>query len=331
MFCANVNIIREMTEVHEGMNESWQGMIKIPIDHCMIAPTFPVIVWMASVPISFLGDKFCEALDRLVQTPGDVRTTIFHNKFGDTRGQSDFRSIICPAGRVPCKHDVTPTRSILWQRKPTPSRTRGSQRIGWLSLDLHITKCNRNGQILMVPMCRLSSKHQCKTFLSIARRVLCKRDVCRFCIWQVHNFRDAMSNNILPDVKCKVHLDCIIPHSRQSWAYISNIANKPLNTRRQLCYPTALSRWLLHPLMPLQQARTNMNPICDVLWTLKLRQWWWYILHCLRLRIRHHSIILFPHCQLLLSKKGLNKLYRLTSCKNFLKESLGTRPRRPPK
>ena len=30
-------------------------------------------------------------------------------------------------------------------------------------------------------------------------------------------------------------------------------------------------------------------------------------------------------------KKSLNELYRLTSCKNFLKESLGTRPRRPPK
>ena len=30
-------------------------------------------------------------------------------------------------------------------------------------------------------------------------------------------------------------------------------------------------------------------------------------------------------------KKMLNELYRLTSCKNFLKESLGTRPRRPPK
>ena len=29
--------------------------------------------------------------------------------------------------------------------------------------------------------------------------------------------------------------------------------------------------------------------------------------------------------------EGLNELYRLTSCKNFLKESLGTRPRRPPK
>jgi hypothetical protein len=30
-------------------------------------------------------------------------------------------------------------------------------------------------------------------------------------------------------------------------------------------------------------------------------------------------------------KKMLNELYRLTSCKNSLKESLGTRPRRPPK
>ena len=34
------------------------------------------------------------------------------------------------------------------------------------------------------------------------------------------------------------------------------------------------------------------------------------------------------HCSRI---RGLNKLYRLTSCKNFLKESLGTRPRRPPK
>ena len=31
------------------------------------------------------------------------------------------------------------------------------------------------------------------------------------------------------------------------------------------------------------------------------------------------------------SQKCLNELYRLTSCKNFLKESLGTQPRRPPK
>jgi hypothetical protein len=30
-------------------------------------------------------------------------------------------------------------------------------------------------------------------------------------------------------------------------------------------------------------------------------------------------------------QKYLNELYRLTSCKNFLKESLGTQPRRPPK
>ena len=32
-----------------------------------------------------------------------------------------------------------------------------------------------------------------------------------------------------------------------------------------------------------------------------------------------------------ITKKVLNELYRLTSCKNFLKESLGTRPRCPPK
>ena len=38
-----------------------------------------------------------------------------------------------------------------------------------------------------------------------------------------------------------------------------------------------------------------------------------------------------PYHQMLPRKKCLNELYRLTSCKNFLKESLGTQPRRPPK
>ena len=60
-----------------------------------------------------------------------------------------------------------------------------------------------------------------------------------------------MVKNILIDVKRQVHLDGIIPHSRQPWADIGNIANKPSNTSGRPRNPATPHRWLLHPLMSL--------------------------------------------------------------------------------
>ena len=164
------------------MNKSWQGESKIPIDHRMIAPTFPMILGWPLYQSPSLEINSVKHCTDFVELLGTLRLQYFIMNLEIRDGSLFLETSIVERGEFHANMMSPPAEACCdrTNRQPAapPEEVEG---IFALCLNVNITLGNQDGQMLMVPMCRLLRKG-CNTFLGIARCILCKWDVCRFCI-----------------------------------------------------------------------------------------------------------------------------------------------------